>query len=57
MAVSKAEADKLKALIQARKRQHVEESDGSGSDELETSGGDCTVPDKLYNEVVEERNK
>ena len=52
--VPKAEADRLRALISNRQRR-VEESEDS--DELETSGGDCTVPDKIHREVLEERNR
>ena len=53
-AVPKAEADRLRALISKRQK-HIEDSEDS--DELETSGGDCSVPDKIHKEVVEERNR
>ena len=51
-AVPKTEAARLKALLKERKWKNHSESE----DELETSGGDCTVPDKIHKKVMEERN-
>ena len=56
-AVPNAEARRLQALISAKHKKSIESDSESTSSELETSGGDCTVPDKLHREVIEERNK
>lgn len=50
---AKAEQDRLKAIISQRKKAKWSDDE----DELETSGGDCSVPDKIHQEVVQDKKR